>query len=40
MKLAGSEGEVDNVGTSMDEHSVRSQVGMVSVSDCAKEMTQ
>ena len=31
MKLAGSEGKVDNiviVGTSMDKHSLRSQVGM------------
>jgi len=40
MKLASSEGQVDNIGdcgnnrTSMDEHSLRSQVGMGSESDC------
>ena len=37
MKLAGDEGEVDNigvVGTSKDEHSLRSQVGIGSESDC------
>jgi len=38
MKLAGSEGDVDNilviVGTSVDEHSLKSQVSMGSESDC------
>ena len=37
MKLASSEREVNNIGdcgTSMDKHSLRSQVGMGSESDC------
>jgi len=37
MKLAGNEGDITIlviVGTSMDEHSLRSQVGMGSESDC------
>ena len=36
MKLAGDEGEVDNIGDcgNKDEHSLRSQVGIGSESDC------
>ena len=37
MKLAGSEGEVHNIGdveSSTDEHSLRSQVGMGTESEC------
>ena len=36
MKLAGDEGEVDNIGDcgNKDEHYLRSQVGIGSESDC------